>query len=221
MYQESIQNYNFDDFVESTSMPGMMDDLELITEEKPEEMKKDNRSFRIAGIVSALAGLGLFLGMNASAFGLDTLFDAKDAIPAILITGIAALGFGLVKGFKRIFRKGNINLPSLQIRRKTPAHISAREGQRQRQQPPAVPREETFRRNRKLSKSYKEKVFMGVAGGLAEHSGISVSLIRMLFIGAFAFSGGTAAVIYVLLGMFLPSARRPAPELNRQPRNRR
>jgi len=219
MYQESIQNYNFDDFVESTSMPGMMDDLELITEEKPEEMKKDNATFRAVGIISVLSGLGLFLGMNAETFGLNELFDVKQIIPAVLGVGIAALGIGLVKGFKKIFRRGNLNLPSLQIRRKTPAHISAREGQRQRQQPPALPREETFRRNRKLSKSIKDKVFMGVAGGLAEHSGISASLIRMLFIGAFAFSGGTAAFIYMLLGIFLPTARRESPK--RRPKNRR
>ncbi len=207
MYQESINHYNFEDFVESTAMPGMMDDLELITEEAPEELKKDNRAFRTAGLISILAGIGLFVGMNLDKLGLGEFISTTQAIPYILAAGIGALGFGLIKGFRKIFRKKNLNLPSLQIRRKTPAHISAREAQ-QRRTPPAVPRQETFRRNRKLAKSLKDRVFMGVAGGLAQHSGINSSLIRMLFIGLFAISGGTAAFIYILMGMFLPTQKR-------------
>ncbi len=209
MYQESINHYNFEDFVESTSMPGMMDDLELITEEAPEELKKDNRAFRIAGLISILSGIGLFIGMNLDKLGLADIISAKAAIPFVLAAGIGALGFGLVKGFRKIFRKKNLNLPSLQIRRKTPAHISAREaeGRQRKGTPPSIPTQETFRRNRKLSKSNKDRVFMGVAGGLAEHSGINSSLIRMLFIGLFAISGGTAAFIYILLGMFLPTKK--------------
>lgn len=208
MYQESINNYNFEDFVESTSMPGMMDDLELITEEAPEELKKDNRHFRTAGIISILAGIGLFVGMNLDKLGLGEFISTSQAIPFVLAAGIGALGFGLIKGFRKIFRKKNLNLPSLQIRRKTPAHISAREAQQRYTSPPSLPRQETFRRNRRLSKSSKDRVFMGVAGGLAEHSGINPSLIRMLFIGLFAISGGTAAFIYMLLGMFLPTKKK-------------
>ncbi len=226
MYQESINHYNFEDFVESTSMPGMMDDLELIAEEAPEELKKDNRGFRTAGILSILAGVALFLGMNLEALGLADIIPAQNVIPFVLAAGIGALGFGLVKAFRKIFRRKNLNLPSLQIRRKTPAHISAREGQaRQRRRamaPPALPKQETFRRNRRLSKSLKDRVFMGVAGGLAKHSGISSSLIRLLFIGLFAISGGTAAFIYILLGMFLPNEKRlPPPAEQGQTRNLR
>ena len=224
MYQESINHYNFEDFVESTSMPGMMDDLELIAEEAPEELKKDNRGFRTAGIISILAGIGLFVGMNLDKLGLADLVPAQAAIPYVLAAGIGALGFGLIKAFRKIFRRKNLNLPSLQIRRKTPAHISAREGQNQQRKrarqttPPALPRQETFRPNRRLAKSRTDKVFMGVAGGLAKHSGISSSLIRLLFIGLFAISGGTAAFIYFLMGMFLPTEKRQQVEERSQGR---
>ncbi len=210
MYQESVNHYTFEDFAESTSMPGMMDDLELISEEAPEELKKDNRAFRTAGLISIFAGIGLFIGMNLDKLGLADVISAKAAIPYILTAGIGALGFGLIKGFRKIFRKKKLNLPLLQIRRKTPGHISAREAESYQRNPtpPSIPLQETFRRNRNLSKSYKDRVFMGVAGGLAEHSGIPSSIIRMLFIGLFAISGGTAAFIYVLLGMFLPRKKR-------------
>lgn len=208
MYEESVNEYHFDQFVESNSLPGMMDDLEVIREETPEELKRDNRAFYTTGIISILAGLGLVVGMNADKLGLGGLIPSGDIIPWVLFGGVAALGFGLIKGFRKIFRRGNLNLPALQIRRKTlpnqPPEIRRRRNQQTA--PPIL--QETFRPNRKLRKSLKNRVFLGVAGGLAEHSGISATLIRLLFIAGFAISGGAAAVIYLALGLFLPNGQK-------------
>lgn len=204
MYEESVNEYHFDQFMESNSLPGMMDDLEVIREESPEELKRDNAAFRTTGIISILAGIGLLIGMNADKLGLGNLIAAEKVIPFVLFGGIAALGFGLLKGFRKIFRRGKLNLPALQIRRKTlrttPPDIRQRQ-QRQMGPPPLT--QEAFRPGRKLRKSLKNRVFLGVAGGLAEHSGISATIIRLLFIAGFAISGGTAAMIYIALGLFL------------------
>lgn len=201
MYEETVTDFQFEQFVESTSMPGMMDDLEMIREESPKELTKDSRGFGIAALVSVLAGVGLFLGMNAGQLGLGSVFGWGDMVGALLLGGVGALGYGLVKGFRKIFRKKNLNLPALQIRRKTPKSIDART----RSQSTTIKAKETFRPNKRLRKSRHDRVFLGVSGGLAKHSGISSSLIRLAFIAAFAITGGTAAVIYMALGLFLPN----------------
>ena len=201
-------------------MDGMMDDLELIREEAPEELERDNRSFMISGIIATLAGIGIFLGMNADKLGLSAI--KEDFFPFVVMAGIGALSFGLVKGFRKIFRKGNLSLPSLQIRRKTTPNHKATTKRGGLFSRPANFAREAFRRpNRKLAKSNSNRVFMGVAGGLAEHSGMSSSLIRLLFIGAFAISGGAAAFIYFALGIFLPVKNNAQPNLPPPPQNNR
>lgn len=188
---ETVQHFNYDQFIESSALPEV-GNTDIVQEEEPVQLKRDNRAFAIAGGLSILAGAGIFLASNFG-LGLTAL------VPAMIGTGIAALGFGVVKAFRKIFRKKNLNLPSLQIRRKT-----------ERQAKPKVQAVETYRPGKKLAKSLTDRVFMGVCGGLAEHSGLSSSMIRMLFIAAFAFSGGTAAVGYMLLGLFLPTKLRSA-----------
>lgn len=205
MYEETVTDFQFEQFVESTSMPGMMDDLEMIREENPTELTRDNRGFLIAGVISALAGVGLFLGMNAGALGLSSLMPSENWIPAVVMGGVAALGYGLIKGFRKVFRRKNLNLPSLQIRRKTPKSIEARRQQSTAPRTRTFSASEAYRPNNKLAKSKSDKVFLGVAGGLAKHSGISSSLIRLAFIAAFAITGGSAALIYMALGLFLPN----------------
>lgn len=219
MYEESINEYHFDQFSESYDMPGMMDDLEVHQEQAPEELKKESRQFAVAGTISVLAGLALFVGMNLDKIGLGGLLSTGflEAItPFVVIGGIGALGYGLIKGWRRIFRKKSLNLPKLLIRRRF--NKNERREQRRRNANPRWNQninqvEQVLNRatyqpsdNRRLARS-NNKVFLGVAAGLAENSNISVSLIRLLFIGAFAVSGGFAAVLYVLLGIFLPQRK--------------
>src|SRR2546422_10763525 len=55
---------------------------------------------------------------------------------------------------------------------------------------------------RRLQKG-KNRLLLGVAGGLAEYSNIDPVIIRAAFI-LLAFAGGTGIVLYLLLGFLMP-----------------
>ncbi len=213
MYEESINEYSFDQFSESYSMPGMMDDLEIAQEQAPAELKKESNQFAIAGLITLLSGAGLYLAMNLDKLGLGSLTALKENLmPFVVLAGIGGLGYGLLKVWRRVFRKGRLNFPKLQIRRKF--FPNERRQTRQRNDAPRwnqrlqnVVGQAPNSNAERLSLSEK-KVFLGVAAGLAENSRLPVSLIRLLFIGAFGLTGGFALVLYVLLGIFLPSGKK-------------
>ena len=56
----------------------------------------------------------------------------------------------------------------------------------------------------KLHKSSKEKVFFGVAGGVAEYFGVDATLVRFAFILA-CFGGGVGFIAYIVLAVIMPS----------------
>ena len=58
---------------------------------------------------------------------------------------------------------------------------------------------------KKLYRSRKEKMIAGVCGGLAEHFGIDPTWVRLIFI-LFAFLGGTALLIYLIMWVIVPLA---------------
>jgi phage shock protein PspC (stress-responsive transcriptional regulator) len=196
---ETVHHYDYGDFLEG-NLELSEKSVQLIGEADPKELKRDMRTFTWAGVGAVLAGIGIFLATN---LGLGLM----EAMPFLIAGGIAALGVGMMKGFSRIFGKRRLQLPRLQVRRKTEKKSEPTQV-REIQQPRAVvsPRK---RRRWSLSKSNSDSVIMGVCGGLAESSGISSSLIRLLFIAAFAITGGSAAVIYFVLGMFLPAGDSP------------
>lgn len=51
----------------------------------------------------------------------------------------------------------------------------------------------------------KERILMGVSGGLAKHFDISVNIVRLLWILTFVFTGGIILVVYIVLGIVLPN----------------
>ena len=63
-----------------------------------------------------------------------------------------------------------------------------------------------------LARSGTDKMVGGVAGGLAEYSGIDPLLWRVGFV-ALAFAGGSGVLVYLLLWVLMPPApgRRPGP----------
>lgn len=191
MEEETVQHYDYYEFLSGYSMPSS-EDLDLMEREEttlPEEIKVDNRRFWFAGIVSAIAGAGIF---TASNFGI-----LSDALPWFIGAGVIGLGIGMVRTFKKIFSKKTLTLPKLELRRKSEKTFAN-----------AMNALGITQENKGLSKSERDKVIMGVCGGLGKNSGISSSLIRAIFIAAFAFSGGTAIFIYFALALFLPSARK-------------
>jgi phage shock protein C len=56
---------------------------------------------------------------------------------------------------------------------------------------------------KRLHRSSREKMLAGVAGGLAEYTGLDPALIRLLFV-VLALLGGHGLLIYLLLAVILP-----------------
>ena len=66
--------------------------------------------------------------------------------------------------------------------------------------------EEQGKKEKKLYKSSKERVFCGVCGGLAEYFGIDVSLIRLAWI-LFTCLGGSGLLAYIIAAIVIPSEK--------------
>ncbi|HAA9095731.1 PspC domain-containing protein [Listeria monocytogenes] len=58
---------------------------------------------------------------------------------------------------------------------------------------------------KKLYKSSSQKMIAGVCGGLAEHFGIEVTIIRLLWAGAVLFFG-TGILLYIIAAIIIPKA---------------
>ena len=58
---------------------------------------------------------------------------------------------------------------------------------------------------KQLKRSYKDKMLYGVLGGVAEALGVSSLLVRLLYLVFFFACGGfVPAILYMVLGLFLP-----------------
>jgi phage shock protein C len=57
--------------------------------------------------------------------------------------------------------------------------------------------------NKKLFRSYKDKMLAGVAGGLAEYFAIDPTLVRIIFVVSL-FAGGAGVVAYIILWIVVP-----------------
>lgn len=63
----------------------------------------------------------------------------------------------------------------------------------------------SFRQNFPLKRSNRDKVAMGVCGGIAQKLGIDSNLVRLIWAAFSIGSVGTGVLLYVLLGLFLPT----------------
>jgi len=182
MESETISQYSFDKFSEADPLTGP-ELPDLVREEDPKALARDNNGFVIAGLLGLVAGAGLMVATNTGG-------TFHPIFPAFLVAGVGAGLFGLSKAYLKIFRKKKLSLPSLTVKRKVVKNTA-----------PAMVAE-TFK-SRKLRKSFRNKVFMGVADGLARYLGKSPALIRLLFIMAFFFSGGMISILYFGLAFWL------------------
>lgn len=57
----------------------------------------------------------------------------------------------------------------------------------------------------RLHKSNKNRVFLGVCGGLAENLGIDASLLRIGFVAGAIFTGSVLFWVYLLFALVLPT----------------
>jgi phage shock protein C len=61
--------------------------------------------------------------------------------------------------------------------------------------------------NKKLYRSESNKMIAGVFGGLADYTGIDVSILRILFVIGFLLGFGTLAIVYILWVVIVPSEK--------------
>jgi phage shock protein C len=75
--------------------------------------------------------------------------------------------------------------------------------------PPHSPAVPPPPRPKRLTRSSREKMWAGVAGGLAEYFDIDPSLVRLIWVAAAVASAGLAIPIYILAWIILPRDDRP------------
>ncbi len=76
-------------------------------------------------------------------------------------------------------------------------------------QPPYPPYVPTPPAARRLMRSTRERMWAGVAGGLAEYFEIDPALVRLLWVAATIVTGGLAVPVYILLWIILPRGDQP------------
>ena len=194
MEKETVTHHTYEQFLNGYSLSGTadLDLLEREEKEVPEQVTKDNRRLLFAGVLTMIGGAGLLAIANLGIYPVT--------FPYVLGVAIAGASLGALRIMSRVFRKQTLNLPRLELRRK--AERTAQNAM------------SSFGRGllgTRLSKSNSDKVIMGVCGGLAAQSGISATLIRAIWIFAFAITSGIAAFFYIALGLILPSAPPESP----------
>ena len=75
--------------------------------------------------------------------------------------------------------------------------------------PPYPPQAPPPYRTRRLMRSSRERMWAGVAGGMAEYFDIDPSLVRLLWVAATIVTGGLAVPVYILAWIILPRDERP------------
>src|SRR4030081_111654 len=66
--------------------------------------------------------------------------------------------------------------------------------------------------SRRLVRSSRERMWAGVAGGMAEYFDLDPALVRLMWVAAAVVSGGLAVPVYILAWIILPrDDRAPAP----------
>lgn len=165
-------------------------DIEEIKNEE-KKLKRNSAIFTAMGLVALIGAAGLFLVTNpVPGLGLGGL------LAGLAIGGAAAIGVGAVNLFRKAIGKPTLRFPKLKLLRKSMDTGKVETGMK--------PFTETTYMKKKLAKSDSDRVFFGVAGGLAEFAGVSPTLIRALFVAAFFFSVGSVTLGYFALALLMP-----------------
>jgi len=190
----------------------MYDDIERIREIEEAEEKDQNNKLSFAGLMALIAGFALLvITIAGSLFPANVLEFLRVFMQ---IAGFGALGYGFYKMLKLVFREKELNFPALNVYRKTkPAAATAGAGTQEKttdtfssaQNRTYSRRPRTYTNNRReLRRSRTNRVFSGVAGGLAEYFGVSSALLRFAFILSIFATSGSSIFLYLLLSIILP-----------------
>ena len=58
--------------------------------------------------------------------------------------------------------------------------------------------------NKRLVRSQDDRMFAGVAGGIAEYLNVDAILVRLFFVLTCLFCGGLGLVIYLIMWLLMP-----------------
>lgn len=213
----------------------MYDDIEKIRAREEEAEKDQNNKLSFAGMMALTAGavlmiVGILSGMDISGSLLDFLGPAMTVVGV----GSLAYGFfkTLKLAFRQkelnfpalnVYRKTRPTANSTSSTTEAGARTRTRNQARTQQGPTmasSANRSRAYQRSassysrtrtrsrsgrKTLTRSRTNRVFSGVAGGLAEYANISPALIRFAFIAGLIVSGGLSIFVYLLLSIILPA----------------
>lgn len=175
--------------------------MEHLREIESEAVKTESGKLGLAGLMAMGAALGLIATGVFNTFIDAGIIDVLHAM--FLFAGIFSGVYGTIKTIRMLSRK-TLNMPSLEVLRKTTAQTQSNVNigayqQQNKTSNTQTPATQTLRRSR------KSRVFAGVAGGLAEYMGISPILVRIAFLIAIPSTGMFIfPFIYILLALVLP-----------------
>jgi len=225
------ERYRGTESIEAFDTSYMYDDVERIREREEEAERNENDKLSFAGMMALVAGASMLaVGFLGALIPSNVIELLQTALP---IVGFGALGYGFYKTLKLAFRKKDLEFPTLNVYRKTnknKARGAAEAGARTRTRTRTTTTSSTAegtqqtgresyrtrtyrtrtrtvdnRQKKTLSRSRINRVFSGVAGGLAEYTGVSSNLIRFAFILGMFMTGGVPVIfIYLLLSIILP-----------------
>jgi phage shock protein C len=192
----------------------MYDDIERIREIEEAEEKDQNNKLSFAGLMALIAGTALLVITIAGSLFPANILEFLRVF--MQIAGFGALGYGFYKMLKLVFREKELNFPALNVYRKTkPAAATAGAATQEKttdtdtfssaQNRNYSRKPRTYNNNRReLRRSRTNRVFSGVAGGLAEYFGVSSALLRFAFILSIFATSGSSIFLYLLLSIILP-----------------
>ncbi len=209
MAKESFKDLTqeFEDF--DTSL--LYDDIERIREIEEEEEKDQNTKLSFAGLMALIAGVVLM----AITIG-GTLFPPNmvEFLRGFMqIAGFGALFYGFIKMLQLVIRQKELNFPALNVYRKTKPVSKTKSTRQEKQRAASEDQTRSYQRRpssyaqsqrKELRRSRKNRVFSGVAGGLAEYFKVSSSLLRFAFILSIFATSGSSIILYLLLSIVLP-----------------
>jgi len=212
----------FEDF--DTSL--LYDDIERIREIEEAEEKDQNTKLSFAGLMALIAGIVLMvITVGGTLFPPNMIEFLRGFMQ---IAGFGALFYGFIKMLQLVIRQKELNFPALNVYRKTKP-ISATKATRKEKQRTSSeeksrsyqwrPTQQVSSNRKELRRSRKNRVFSGVAGGLAEYFGVSSALLRFAFILSIFATSGSSIILYLLLSIVLPPNYDDYPEHNERKRS--
>lgn len=152
------------------------------------KLKRQSTVFSVLGMLTLITGGALMIAPGGVFWG--------DIMVILGILGIGGAIVGFIKIMRDAVRGKSIKFPQLKLRRKPMDGRTSRMTE--------APFTETTFMRKKFARSRRDKVFLGVSGGIAEYLGISPALIRILWVLLFIATSGGISFLYFILGIAMP-----------------